>query len=257
MSAADAYRAFAPIYDAFNPQNDYEGWFSVLLPELEKHGLPERGRLLDVGCGTGMAFEPMLRRGWEVYGADVSAEMLAKAREKFPDRGHPRLVPLIQADIRELPVVDSAGFDLVWALNDIVNYLLDDGDLECALAGLKANLAPGGLVAFDANTLHLFELNFTAKGDGEIHERGWVWEGLADEIVSGGTFEARLSGEGVETHIHRERHYPRDEIVEAMAEVGLDPVAVLGQGEEEGRVNLAENSDELVDLKIIYVGRSE
>src|SRR3978361_2105348 len=37
-----AYEAFAPIYDDFNHLNDYE--------------------LLDVGCGTGRAFESMLRR---------------------------------------------------------------------------------------------------------------------------------------------------------------------------------------------------
>ena len=33
-----AYDAFAPIYDDFNAQNDYEFWFSVLLPPpLQPH----------------------------------------------------------------------------------------------------------------------------------------------------------------------------------------------------------------------------
>lgn len=250
MSAADAYNAFAPIYDDFNQQNDYEGWFSVLLPELEKHGLPERGRLFDVGCGTGMAFEPMLRRGWTIHGCDVSQEMLDRAAEKFGST-----VPLRQADVRELPV--DGAFDLVWALNDVVNYLLDDGDLERALAGMKANLAPGGLVVFDANAFRLFEMHFTREGTGEIHERGWRWERLADVIVTGGIYEARLSGEGVETHIHRERHYSVGQVADAMNAVGLETVAVLGQSECEGRVVLGENADEMSDQKIVYVGRAE
>lgn len=248
MSAADAYRAFAPIYDEFNLQNDYEGWFSVLLPELEKHGLPDKGRLLDVGCGTGMAFEPMLRRGWMIHGVDVSQAMLDRAAEKFG-----ATVPLGQADIRELPI--DGEFDLVWALNDVVNYLLGDDDLERALAGMKANAAPGGLVVFDANTLRLFDLNFTPAGDGEIHQRGQIWEGLTEDLRSGGLFEARLSGEGIETQIHRERHYPEDEVLAAMNAVGLEPVAALGQSDD-GKVELSEFPDEMVDVKVIYVGRS-
>ena len=63
-----AYEAFAPIYNEFNHLNDYEMWLGrALLPELEKHGLGH-GKALDVGCGTGRAFAPLLRRGWQVQG---------------------------------------------------------------------------------------------------------------------------------------------------------------------------------------------
>ena len=42
--------------------------------------------LLDIGCGTGLELEAMFRRfpGLRVTGIDLSADMLAKAREKFP-----------------------------------------------------------------------------------------------------------------------------------------------------------------------------
>ncbi|HET9677416.1 MAG TPA: hypothetical protein VFP21_07940, partial [Solirubrobacterales bacterium] len=66
--ALAAYEAFAPIYNEFNHLNDYEMWLGrTLLPELEKRGL-RRGRALDVACGTGRAFAPLLKRGWEVRG---------------------------------------------------------------------------------------------------------------------------------------------------------------------------------------------
>src|SRR4029077_17806697 len=61
--AKQAYETFAGVYDEFNSANDYEMWFAALLPPLEKLGLG-RGALLDVGCGTGRAIAPMLRRGW-------------------------------------------------------------------------------------------------------------------------------------------------------------------------------------------------
>src|ERR1700761_6653990 len=81
-----AYDAFAPIYDDFNAQNDYEIWFGVLLPRLEEFGL-RTGKVLAVGWGAGRAFAPMLRRGWQVTGCDISAGMVAKAREKHAADG--------------------------------------------------------------------------------------------------------------------------------------------------------------------------
>lgn len=244
-SAALAYNWFAPFYDAFNFRNDYEMWVGVLLPELEKHGLRE-GRLLDIGCGTGRAFEPMLRRGWEIRGCDVSSGMLAQARRKFGDA-----VPLDQVDVRELPVIGE--FELVWALNDVVNYLIGDGDLERALAGMRANLAPGGLVLFDSNTLGLFEASFARGGSDEMSVGDWSWRGLSDEIEPGGTYEAQISGDGAETHVHRERHYPVEQVKAALAAAGLRSLAVLGQQEVDSRIELVEPPDERRDHKIIHV----
>jgi SAM-dependent methyltransferase len=246
QSAKAAYEAFAPIYDDFNHLNDYEGWFGVLLPELEKRGL-RKGRVLDVGCGTGRAFEPMLRRGWEIQGCDASLEMLAQARKKFGDT-----VALAEADARELPVYGE--FELVWALNDVVNYLVEDGDLERVLVGMRANLAPDGLLLFDSNTLALFQECF-ASGEADGMSVGeWTWKGLGDDVRPGGTLEAEVSGEGVETHIHRERHYTTEHVQEAIAAAGLECLAALGQ-HDTGTVVLSEPPDEMRDHKVIYIAR--
>jgi SAM-dependent methyltransferase len=247
-SAKAAYQAFASIYDDFNHRNDYEMWFSALLPELEKRGL-KQGRLLDVGCGTGRAFEPMLRRGWEIQGCDVSTAMLAEAQRKFGDA-----VALDAADATELPVYGE--FELVWALNDVVNYLTGDGDLERALRAMRANLTPDGMVLFDSNTLGLFQADF-AGGDSEGMSVGeWTWRGLSDGIEPGGTYEAQISGAGVETHVHRERHYTAEQVKEAMAAAGLQYLVALGQSEENGRVALLDPPDEQRDHKIVYIGRA-
>jgi SAM-dependent methyltransferase len=247
-SAKDAYEAFAPIYDEFNHANDYEMWCGVLLPELEKHGL-RKGRLLDVGCGTGRAFEPMLRRGWEIQGCDISREMLAQAREKFGDA-----VPLAEADASELPVFGE--FELVWALNDIVNYLTEDGDLERALAGIRANLAEDGLVLFDSNTMVVFKESFAGGASDTMSVGQWTWKGLGGEFEPGDTLEAEISGEGVETHVHRERHYTEERVREAMAAAGLECLAVLGQHDVGWKVVLSEPLDEMHHHKAIYIARA-
>jgi SAM-dependent methyltransferase len=247
QSAKTAYEAFAPIYDDFNQTNDYEMWLGLLLPELEKRGL-RKGRVLDVGCGTGRAFEPMLRRGWEIQGCDASRGMLEQARKKFGDA-----VALAEVDARELPVYGE--FELVWALNDVVNYLTGDGDLERALVGMRANLAREGLLLFDSNTVAVFQAYF-ASGEADGMSVGrWTWKGLGGEFEPGDTLAAEVSGEGVETHIHRERHYTGDHLREAIAAAGLECLAVLGQHEVDGTVMLSEPPDEMRDHKVIYIAR--
>jgi SAM-dependent methyltransferase len=244
-----AYDQFARIYDEFNAANDYEMWFGALLPQLEKHGLGKTGRLLDVGCGTGRAFPPMLRRGWQIQGCDLSPGMLEEARSKFGDA-----VPLAVADVRELP--SFGEFELVWALNDVVNYLTEDGDLELALAGMRANLAPGGLLLFDTNTLGLFDSHFGDDGENEMSVGDWRWRGLSTTIEPGGAYEAQISGDGVETHAHRQRHHPVERVRDAIAAAGLEHLASLGQQEVDEKVLLTEPPDEQRDYKIIHIARA-
>lgn len=241
-----AFQAFAPIYDEFCRANDYEMWVGALLLELEKRGLVH-GRALDVGCGTGRAFQPLLSRGWQIVGCDLSPAMLAEARRKFDGR-----VPLHEADIRELPIIGK--FELVFALNDVINYLIEDGDLDRAFEGIRANLAPGGLALFDTNTL----ATLRSSSDEEIasQDRGeWLWEGLTKDAVPGAIFDSRISGSGVKTHIHRERHHTARAISESLEAAGLELLASLGQQEINGAVCLTEPPDEGRDHKIIHICR--
>jgi SAM-dependent methyltransferase len=239
-----AYEAFAPIYDDFNAQNDYEFWFSVLLPELESRGL-RTGKLLDVACGTGRAFAPMLRRGWEITACDISPSMIARAKEKH----HGEAIAYDVADMKKLPTYGE--FELVWALNDPVNYLVSDGDLHSALEAMGANLADDGLLVFDCNTLRLFRASFEPE-TGLKRDARWHWEGRG---ATGGVYEAEVSGEGITTHVHKERHYSVPEVQRTMLNAGLQPVAALGQREDDGEMIIADAWDEERDHKIIHVAR--
>ena|SRR5215213_7616589 len=248
-----AYEAMAPVYDEFTHQNDYETWFGQLLPALEKHGL-RRGRLLDVGCGSGKAFAPMLRRGWEIRGCDVSAAMLELARRKGGD------VELDVADMRELPRFGE--FELVWALNDPANYMLDEAELALALDGMRRNLAPGGLLMFDANTIEAYRGFFCEET--VVERDGWklIWRGRSSpDDPPGSVFEASFEAEPLEERtgapiapeLHRERHFPEAEVLAAIEQVGLRCLDVYGYNDE---VGLAQPLDEAEHYKAIYVARA-
>jgi SAM-dependent methyltransferase len=249
-----AYQAIAPVYDEFTHANDYEAWFGRLLPALERHGL-RRGRVLDVGCGSGKGFEPMLRRGWSVHGCDISAAMLERARAKVGGE-----VELDVADMRELPVFGE--FELVWALNDAVNYLLDTEEMGLALAGMRANLAPGGLMLFDLNTLLAFRGFFREELVVEHEGVRMTWRGLSrGEATPGSIGEASFEAESLDPEagapippeLHRERHFPEAVALAEIERAGLECLDVFGLGEDE---LLHQPLREDQHYKAIYIARA-
>jgi SAM-dependent methyltransferase len=242
-----AYEAFAPIYNDFNASNDYEMWLGrALLPELRKHGLREGGRALDVGCGTGRAFGPLLRRGWRITGCDLSPAMLKVAAGV----GGVEL-DLQVADMRELPRLGD--FDLVLSLNDSVNYLLGDDDLVLALTGMRANLSENGLLVFDVNSRSTYESGVSEVREVEHEGSRWVWRGRGE--VAPSVYEAEIAGDRLAEPIrHLERFRSQVEVLEAMRGASLEAVAAFGMSEANGEVVLTAPLDEGRDYKLIFIG---
>src|SRR4051812_23493897 len=77
---------------------------------LDAAGVMEGTRLLDIGCGSGLALQLGQRRGAIVSGLDVSPGLLAVARERLPD------ADLREGDMETLPFADDA-FDAVIGVN--------------------------------------------------------------------------------------------------------------------------------------------
>ncbi len=224
-SAKEAYDAYASSYDDFNRGYMYERWTGRLLAKAHEMGL-EGDRLLDVGCGTGLSFLPMLDRGWRVTACDISPAMLDVARSKVGEGA-----TLLEADMRQLPALGE--FDLIWAVNDAINYLLSVEELKASLAGMLRNLAPSGIVLFDLNTLATYRTFFSNEHVVEQNGRRFVWNGqMSPEDVAPGSmnrarFEAK--GESGTAHVHRQRHFSEDEVLTAIDAVGLRSLGVFGE----------------------------
>ena len=245
-----AYDVLAPSYDAFTLGfgYKYETWTATLLAKAEEEGL--RGNhLLDVACGTGFSFIPLLERGWQVTGCDVSPAMVEGARAKVGDRAE-----LVVADMRELPALGE--FDLVWAINTPLNYLLGGKELEATLAGMRRNLAPGGLVLFDAMTLRTARTFFAEQFDVERDGKRFSWKGALDarEVVAGAVGGGRLEEEGEpdRAHDHRMRHFSEGEFRAAIEAAGLNCERVFGESDGQLQPDLDEDDHSVA----VYVCRA-
>ena len=251
--ATRAYAVLAPAYDLLTAQYAYGPWLDAIERLALEHGLAGR-RLLDVGCGTGKSFLPMLERGFEVTACDISPDMVELAREKAGSRAEVHV-----ADMRRLPVFGR--FDLITCLDDAVNHLLSADEVADALAGLRANLAPGGLLVFDVNTLAAYRgvPDIVVEDDDTLLR----WRGaLAELSEPGGEAEVVIDvflhqGDGLwrrSLSRQRHRHHPVEELRELIEDAGLEVAAVLGQ--LPGAV-LDPDLDEQLHRKAVFIARRE
>jgi SAM-dependent methyltransferase len=250
-----AYDALAPGYDDLTRGHDHELWTSVLESRAREAGLGGL-RLLDVACGTGNTMLPMIERGYEVTGVDISGAMLAEARHKTGGRGR-----LVVGDMRDLPEIGK--FDLVWCLGDALNYLDTSAELTATMRGFQRNLAAGGVVVFDVNTLGTFRAFYSSLFAVPAPHRIVLLEGRGDpRLPPGGAAETwidRLEPEDSFSWVrtrseHHHRHHTEAGVRAALAAARLACRAVYGTyttGVTEAPL------DELHHAKAVYIARHQ
>lgn len=91
-------------------------------------------RILDIGCGTGIATRQLAQRGAEVIGSDISGEMIAQARQGGG-------IEYVVAPAHEIPFEDQ-NFDLVTAFSAFHWFANLD-----AVSEIRRVLKSGGLFA--------------------------------------------------------------------------------------------------------------
>lgn len=115
-----------------------------LLDGLYPAGL--QGRMcLDIGCGTGDIVNLLSERGAHVTGIDISKLAIAAVRQRFRERPN---VQFVAGAVEEV-AFPAQTFDLITSVT-VLEHVMDDERLGCALTTLRTALRPGGrLVALE------------------------------------------------------------------------------------------------------------
>lgn len=119
--------------------------FEKMLSAIAPH-LPDSGRLLEAGAGSGRDAAYWLANGYDVTAIDGSAGMLAEAIRHHPEL-HGRTIHHVLPAV--LPFAD-ASFDVVTSMAVIMH--LAHKDLSGVFADLARVLVPGGVLAYSVNT---------------------------------------------------------------------------------------------------------
>lgn len=230
-----------PLYDALAEDYDrfvnWEGRLAYELPFLE-HWLAAGGarRVLDVACGTGRHAIALAERGYEVVGADVSAEMVARARENVAAAG--QAIRFVGAGFGELAPVTDGPFDAVLCLGNSLPHALTADDLARTLADLAAVLRPGGRLLIQNRNFDAVLAGRERWMGPEAHRDGeqeWLFVRFYDFNADGSlTFNMlrlrRAGGGGWEQGVESTLLYPwtRAELEAALRAAGFGDLALYG-----------------------------
>lgn len=231
-----AYHAISAFYDRINADIDYDAWADYIERGFCAH-LPQKPELvLDLACGTGSMTLALARRGYDMIGADGSAEMLNVAMMRAREADLNGVLWLMQ-DMRDFELYGTVG--AVTCCLDSINYLTEDGDLEACFATVHNYLDPDGLFFFDVNTPYKFEHIYGDNSyifEEETEDRlvfcGWQnfydpETRLCDFDLSVFT-EDRSGRYRREDESHTERSYTLEELTAALHQTGFELIAVHG-----------------------------
>ncbi|MEB3292017.1 MAG: class I SAM-dependent methyltransferase, partial [Synechococcales bacterium] len=113
-----------------------------ILKLLRDRSLPT-GRIVELGCGSGLTAEILQGAGYGVWGVDISAAMVAMAQSR---------VPMAEFRVASLLAIDLPACAAVISIGECLSYTFDDNS-DAALVSLFERiyqaLAPGGVFIFD------------------------------------------------------------------------------------------------------------
>ena len=214
----EAYTSFAEVYDTFMDNVPYEEWAEYLAELLQEYDI-EDGLVLDLGCGTGSLTEILATKGYDMIGADGSAEMLEIAMEKKAQSGHDILY-LLQ-DMREFELYGTVR--AVVSVCDCVNYITDEKELEQVFRLVNNYLDPEGIFIFDFNTEYKYKEILGEQTIVEDREDcSFIWDNYYYEDESMNEYELTLFIKEQDSNLYRkyqEMHYQKAYTLDAMREL--------------------------------------
>lgn len=229
-------------------QEWYETWFGREYLEVYSHrdrheaieDIDNIGRLLplsdsqpilDLACGSGRHSLELARRGFDVTGVDLSAELLEVARTSASREGLE--IEFVQSDMRRLPF--SEKFGCVLNLFTSFGYFETDEENAEIMAAIHGSLKPGGVFLIDYINRDLVLATLVPEDKMEINGKQILQQRRFNR--SNNRLEKTIiitSKNEEKTFIESLRLYNRDELISMAESSGLNVITVMGSlaGEE-------------------------
>lgn len=221
---ATQFKRIAPYYDSLMAGVPYRLWVDYVEQLLARLGF-EPQTVIDLACGTGNVSEELARRGYDVVGVDVSAEMIEVARGK-----QGRVEYFVQ-DIAQLDL--GRRFDLAVSLFDSLNYITDLDRLARAVKHIHEHLSEGGVFIFDVNTIYALSHHFFDQASlSPDRYPKYIWSSTYDHSTRicrvDMVFEVLENGRPVQfKEVHLQRGHSPDELERILTDAGFHIVDVF------------------------------
>ncbi len=131
---------FTKYYDDIMEDIDYNIWY-----EFTNSYLKDRINILDIGCGTGTFINAFNGNKYNLFGLDISLEMIMQA--KIKSKINHNQINFINQNMLEYKNNDF--FDLITCFFDTINYLETENDIINFFDLCKNNLKNNGILIID------------------------------------------------------------------------------------------------------------
>ena len=224
----EAYSVLSKYYESLAEEDGYEEWGKRVLKLAEKYAKGKK--CADLACGSGYFTRLLKKAGYDVFGCDISSEMLTEAEKKSADEN-------LYIEYRKQDISAFKSFeklDLVTVINDGFNYLGGD-KLKRALKAISKNLKSGGALIFDVSSEYKIKnilANNVFAEDLDDLTLLWFNELVENKLTMSLTLFIKDGEKYVrkdETHV--QYAHSVEFIGNALKEVGLTPVEIFGKAE--------------------------
>ncbi len=160
------YDEMAEVYDKRYDENRGKFYYTHITRHIME-GFARGGRLLDLGCGTGLFVQRYLEHGGSGTGLDISRGMIEKASRRCPTSG------FVVGTAEILPFQDCS-FDAVSSILSFSYFKQPDA----TLSEIYRVLAPGGSVAVlysREEYLHPGTSGYLPAQRGDEYKEGLPW----------------------------------------------------------------------------------
>ena len=238
-----AYGEFAKIYDELiNEDINYDEMVDCILRICNENNI-EFNDYLDIACGTGNVTVRIAKHFKNIYGVDLSEDMLREAFDKLKSE---RIKgKIICQDMSELSL--NRKFDLITSVLDSTNYVTDIEGLKNYFKGVYEHLKDDGLFIFDVNSYYkLSEIlgnNIYTYSEDEVF---YTWENVFEDnllsmfltfFVKKGELYERFEEE------HLERAYKESQLESILEELDFK---VINKFDGYSNDNVQANSERIV-----------
>lgn len=135
-------------------------YFSHAFALSLKETLPERGEILEAGCGEGIISARLAKKGYKVTLLDISKQALHEAKnniKKFTGKNNSKNVNYVEGDIFKLPF-DKNKFDIVWNQGVLEHFTEPEKAIEQMYRVTKPMGRVAVLVPYIYSPLHLYDI---------------------------------------------------------------------------------------------------
>ncbi len=139
------FAEYAAYYNALYEDKDYHSEARYVSKLLSEQGHDVK-TILNFGCGTGKHDFLLGESGYQITGADLSADMVKEASKNTPDHLKEK-VHFIKGDFRSLRL--NQKFDAVTALFHVMSYQNTNEEVGSAMETARIHLNEDGLFVFD------------------------------------------------------------------------------------------------------------